>query len=58
MVTVETSDFANRDDVKDDIERLQTLITPAMTVILGIIVGWIIFSVLGPIYDAITELDI
>lgn len=45
-------------DVRESIERLQTLIEPTMTVILGAIVGWVMFSVLGPIYDLITSIKI
>ena len=45
-------------DVRESIERLQTMIEPAMTVILGLIVGWVMFSVLGPIYDLITKIKI
>jgi type IV pilus assembly protein PilC len=47
--------FYNR-DVRESIERLQTLIEPALTIIVGIILGWIMLSVLGPIYDLITKL--
>jgi len=45
-------------DVRESIERLQTLIEPTMTVILGAIVGWVMFSVLGPIYDLISTIKI
>lgn len=45
-------------DVRESIERLQTMIEPTMTVILGLIVGWVMFSVLGPIYDLITKIKI
>jgi type IV pilus assembly protein PilC len=45
-------------DVRESIERLQTMIEPAMTVILGLIMGWIILSVLGPIYDLITKIKV
>ena len=45
-------------DVRESIERLQSMIEPAMTVILGIIVGWVMFSILGPIYDLITQIEI
>ncbi len=45
-------------DVKESIERLQTMIEPAMTVILGVIVGWVMFSILGPIYDLISNIKI
>ncbi|HWU85028.1 MAG TPA: type II secretion system F family protein [Rhodocyclaceae bacterium] len=47
--------FYNR-DVRESIERLQTLIEPILTVIVGVILGWIMLSVLGPIYDIITKL--
>ncbi len=42
-------------DVKESIERLQSMIEPAMTIVLGSIIGWVMFSVLGPIYDLITK---
>lgn len=47
--------FYNR-DVRESIERLQTLIEPALTVLIGCLLGWVILSVLGPIYDLITKL--
>ncbi|MCX7897040.1 MAG: type II secretion system F family protein [Rhodocyclaceae bacterium] len=43
-------------DVREAIARLQTLIEPALTVIVGAILGWVMLSVLGPIYDTITRL--
>lgn len=45
-------------DVRESIERLQSLIEPAMTVALGAIVGWVMFSILGPIYDLITTIKV
>jgi type IV pilus assembly protein PilC len=45
-------------DIKESIERLQTMIEPTMTIILGTIIGWVMFSVLGPIYDLITKVKI
>lgn len=42
--------FYNR-DVKESIEKVQTMIEPALTVILGALLGWVMLSVLGPIYD-------
>jgi type IV pilus assembly protein PilC len=44
-------------EVKEGIARLQGLIEPLLTVTLGLILGWIMFSVLGPIYDSITALS-
>ncbi len=49
--------FYNR-DIKESIERLQSMIEPAMTVVLGAIIAWVMFSVLGPIYDLITQVKI
>jgi type IV pilus assembly protein PilC len=45
-------------DVKESIEKLQSMIEPTMTVILGTIIGWVMMSVLGPIYDLITKIKI
>lgn len=47
--------FYNR-DVKELIERVQSLIEPIMTVVLGLLLGWIMLSVLGPIYDTISKM--
>lgn len=45
-------------DIKESIERLQSMIEPAMTIVLGGIIAWVMFSVLGPIYDLITQVKI
>jgi len=42
--------FYNR-DVRESIERVQTMIEPTLTVVLGSMLGWVMLSVLGPIYD-------
>jgi type IV pilus assembly protein PilC len=42
-------------EVRESIDKIQTLIEPAMTVILGLLLGWVIISVLGPIYDMIAQ---
>lgn len=49
--------FYNR-EVRERIERVQAMIEPAMTVILGLLLGWIMLSVLGPIYDTISAIRI
>ena len=49
--------FYNR-EVREQIERVQAMIEPAMTVILGLLLGWIMLSVLGPIYDTISSIRI
>ncbi|GAB2182077.1 type II secretion system F family protein [Denitratisoma sp. agr-D3] len=45
-------------DVKESIERGQAMIEPVMTLLVGLLLGWIILSVLGPIYDTIARLKI
>ncbi|MEO1201533.1 MAG: type II secretion system F family protein [Pseudomonadota bacterium] len=45
-------------EVTESIERLKAMIEPAMTVVLGLIMGWIMLSVLGPIYDTIANIDL
>lgn len=45
-------------EVSDSIQRLKAAVEPAMTVILGAIMGWIMLSVLGPIYDAVSRLGV
>ena len=45
-------------EVREGIARLQVLIEPALTITLGIIMGWVMLSVLGPIYDTISKLKI
>lgn len=49
--------FYNR-EIKEMIDRVQALIEPIMTVILGLILGWVMLSVLGPIYDLISKLKV
>ena len=47
--------FYNR-DVRESLERAQTLLEPTMTLVIGLILGWVMLSVLGPIYDVIIQL--
>lgn len=43
-------------EVRESIQRVQELTGPILTVILGMVVAWIVLSVLGPIYDAISKI--
>lgn len=45
-------------DVRESIERLQASAEPALTLALGLVMLWIIFAVLGPIYDILTQLPV
>jgi type IV pilus assembly protein PilC len=47
--------FYNR-DVRESIEKVQALIEPALTVVLGLLLGWVMLSVLGPIYDILGKI--
>jgi type IV pilus assembly protein PilC len=47
--------FYNR-EVREAIAKLQAMIEPALTVVLGLILGWVMLSVLGPVYDAISKM--
>lgn len=47
--------FYNR-DVKESVAKAQTLIEPMLTVIMGALLGWIMLSVLGPVYDVISKI--
>ncbi len=51
------SDFYST-DVTNLIEKIQLMIEPAMTVIMGILLGWIMIAVLGPIYDIISSIQL
>lgn len=45
-------------DIKDSIDKLQSMIQPAMTLVVGIILGWVMMSVLGPVYSAISNIQV
>jgi type IV pilus assembly protein PilC len=49
--------FYNR-EVKEAIGKLQAMIEPALTVVLGLILGWVMLSVLGPVYDSLSKMKI
>lgn len=45
-------------DVNDSIEKMLKLLEPALTVILGLILAFIMMSVLGPVYDSFSKLKL
>ena len=47
--------FYNR-EVRESIGKVQAMIEPAMTVVLGAILGWVMLAVLGPVYDTISTM--
>ncbi len=46
--------FYNR-DVKTSIERIQAMIEPSLTVLMGLLLGWIMLALIGPIYDVVSQ---
>lgn len=49
--------FYNR-EVREEIGKIQVMIEPALTVVLGALLGWVMLSVLGPIYDTISKIKV
>lgn len=45
-------------DVNESIEKMLKLLEPALTVVLGAILAFIMFSVLGPVYDSFSKLKL
>jgi type IV pilus assembly protein PilC len=45
-------------DVNESIQKMLSLLEPALTVVLGLILGAIMISVLGPVYDSFSKLKI
>ncbi len=43
-------------DIKDTIRKTQILIEPIMTIVLGLLLGWVMLSVLSPVYDIISRI--
>lgn len=48
--------FYNR-EIRDSIDKIQTMIEPLMIVIMGLLLGWVMLSVLGPVYDMISKFN-
>ena len=49
--------FYNR-EVRESIDKLEPAMMPALTILLGGIMMWIMMSVLGPVYDAVSSVKI
>jgi len=47
--------FYNR-EVRESIGKVQAMIEPALTLVLGAILGWVMLAVLGPVYDTISKM--
>jgi len=43
-------------DVDERLESLQAMIEPALTLVMGAVLGWVMLAVLGPVYDSISQI--
>jgi type IV pilus assembly protein PilC len=51
---INVSYFYNR-EVQEAIDTIEPAISPIMTVVMGTMLGWIMLSVLGPVWDAVAK---
>ena len=49
--------FYNR-EVRESIDKIEPAMMPALTILLGLIMMWIMLSVMGPVYDAVANIKI
>jgi len=47
--------FYNR-EVRESIAKVQAMIEPALTLVLGALLGWVMLAVLGPVYDSLSKM--
>ncbi|MBK6295368.1 MAG: type II secretion system F family protein [Rhodoferax sp.] len=45
-------------DIEESVGKVQAMIEPALTVVMGLILGWIMMAVLMPIYDMFGKMKI
>lgn len=45
-------------EIKDSIDKLQAMIQPVMTAVVGGLLGWVMISVLGPVYGALSNIQV
>lgn len=45
-------------DIKNSIDGVQAMIQPVMTGFLGLLLGWVMMSVMGPVYDTISNIQV
>lgn len=43
-------------EINESIGKVQAMIEPIITVVMGLVLGWIIFAVLSPVYDSISKM--
>ncbi len=45
-------------DTREAVEQMQALVEPTLTVVLGLLLGWIMLAVLGPVYDIVGRIGL
>ena len=55
VALLNVSYFYNR-EVRESIGKVQAMIEPALTIVLGALLLWVMMSVLGPVYDTISKM--
>lgn len=45
-------------DIRESIGRLQAMLEPALTLFIGLVLGWVMLAVLGPLYDSVARLKL
>lgn len=45
-----------RRDVDEAVTKMQEMIEPTLNILIGLVIGWVMLSVLGPVYDMIGKL--
>ncbi len=55
--SLENINFFYHREVNDAVDGMVALIQPAMTVVMGSILFWVIASVFGPLYDSFSKMD-
>ena len=53
---LQTSYFYDRDS-REAIERLEQFIGPILIIIVGVVMSWVVLSVIGPIYDLVFSMQ-
>lgn len=56
--SLENVSYFYKREVDETIESMQALVQPIVTTVMGVIIGWIMLSVLGPIYDLMGKIDL
>jgi len=57
-VSLSKVSYFYRRDIHESVGKAQALVEPVLTVILGLLLGWIMLAVLSPLYDNLAKLKV